>query len=159
MSTVRDVVLAALSEPMTRAELIEATGLEDRQITNCLFLLKADGLIERTGRGVYAPIGSAKPTENIPRIIPAKEPAPDAPETRKRAAKSKTQPRKPRPPPAASMPSANGRAVEFAIAESGAILFKIVSGPRAGELGEIGHVDAMALYRLMSAVEFITENA
>lgn len=57
------------------------------------------------------------------------------------------------------MPHTNGRAVEFAIAESGAILFKIVAGPRAGELGEIGHVDAMALYRLMSAVDFITENA
>jgi hypothetical protein len=57
------------------------------------------------------------------------------------------------------VPHANGRACEFAIAESGAILFKITAGPKAGELGEIGCADAMALYRLMSAVEFIVENA
>jgi hypothetical protein len=57
------------------------------------------------------------------------------------------------------VPVSNGRACEFAIAESGAILFKITSGPRAGELGKIGCADAMALFRLMSAVEFIAENA
>lgn len=95
--------------------------------------------------------------------------------TPKRRAKKKTSPgRKPHaakstakaaPSPIAQSTTATGthanggREIEFAIAESGAILFKILRGPRAGELGGINHVDAMALFRLMDACDFIRDNA
>jgi hypothetical protein len=164
MSTDTDLILSSLSldEPVTRAELEEATGLEAKTLSNRLFALHTKGLIAKNpeGAGWLLSGDSAKRTQNIPKIIPAKEPAGEAPVPKKPGPNPKpAKATKALPPPASSVPQANGRACEFAIAESGAILFKITTGPKAGELGEIGCGDAMALYRLMSAVEFIVKNA
>lgn len=161
MSTDNDVILSALSidDPVTLTELEEATGFEKKMLPNPLFALRTKGLIGKSPDGPGWILASGTP-EPKAKTVAARELAAEAPTPAKRGPKPKaTKAPKHLPPPASSVPHANGRACEFAIAESGAILFKITSGPRAGELGEIGCADAMALYRLMSAVEFIAENA
>jgi hypothetical protein len=157
MTTDNDLILAALSfdAPSTRSELEETTGLEAKTLSNRLFALHTKGLIGKNPNGPGWLLASGPPAAKA-NTVTAREPVAEAPAPVKRGPKPKAAKVPKRlPPPASSVPHANGRACEFAIAESGAILFKITSGPRAGELGEIGCADAMALYRLMSAVEFI----
>jgi hypothetical protein len=150
-------------EPQGRAAIAEQLGIEVQAVSNDLFALQRKGLAVRADGGWIVGGGEASAKRHQ-----AKEPDAEPPKRETKRAKRETKPvcrgTKPRkqrsiPPPAVSVPDVNGRSIEFAIAESGAILFKITSGPRSGELGEIGHVDAMALYRLMSQVEFIRENA
>lgn len=157
MTTDADLILSALTldEPVTRAELEEATGLEAKTLSNHLFALHTKGLIAKNTEGPGWLLASGTPASKA-KTVAAREPASEAPPPKKRGLKPKAVKRL--PPPATSVPVVNGRACEFAIAESGAILFKILAGPKAGELGELGCADAMALFRLMSAVEFITEN-
>lgn len=160
MTTDREDILNAIAdEPLTCAEIVEATGLDPKLVSNRLFVMKRDGLVTVENHR-YSPAESAPKPQNIPQIIPARETKASPAETKPPKRATKARKAKPAlPPPATSVPNANGRVCEFAIAESGAVLFKITAGPRAGELGEIGCADALALYRLMSAVEFISENA
>jgi hypothetical protein len=152
MSTKSEAVLSVLTdEPQGRQAIADALGMEAQGVSAELTGLAHKGLAVR-GAGGWI-LGTGTPAKAKRHEAPAAEEAkPTKRRVKRRQAKSL-------PPPAASMPTANGRACEFAIAESGAILFKITAGPRTGELGEIGCADAMALYRLMSAVEFIVENA
>lgn len=134
------------SNPLTLKQIVAATGLEPSQCSPSLTYLKSRGLVDRTERGWIecVPEGGKRA---------ARGPTADKP---KRAKTAKSVARKPK---TAAPAVINGRACEFAVTERGTILFKITSGPKAGELGEIGCADALALYKLMSAVEFITENA
>lgn len=116
------------------------------------------------------------PAPRKPRAKPAKaaKPAPGALEKlaktprRKKAAggrppamkQRKTKPRAIRRPLRPTSPVVAGdRSCDFAIAESGHVLFRVTDGARAGEMGTIPRADAIALYRLMHACEFIREAA
>jgi hypothetical protein len=159
MSTDSDLILSAIAAGTNdRAGIAEQTGLEPKTISNFLFALHKKGEIVKSANGWE--LSDAAPAK--PNVHVAAEPVATAPTTaeRGRKAKAKVKAKTASTPP--RIKHANGapqREIEFAIAESGAILFKITAGPRAGELGSINHVDAMALYRLMSCVDFITENA
>jgi hypothetical protein len=162
MSTRGDLVLSHLTdEPQGRAALAEATGLEAQAVSIELNALQGKGLAERRDGGWCAGSGERKEKVRVHHIAEPDEAEtkPARRETQRAPRETKARAPKALPPPAASVPHTNGRSCEFAIAESGAILFKVTHGPKAGELVEIGCADAMALYRLMSAVEFITENA
>jgi DNA-binding IclR family transcriptional regulator len=76
MTTDTDLILSALSldEPVTRAEMLEATGLDAKTLSNRLFALHTKGLIAKNpeGAGWLLSGDSAKRTQHIPKIIPAK---------------------------------------------------------------------------------------
>jgi hypothetical protein len=151
MSTDRELILEAIADtPLSSREIAEATGLEGKTVYNRLAALRHSAEVQSEG-GKYSPAdGKIAPKSTVHHydipVIAAPRLVADAPPKRAVA------------PPAAPI---NGvtREMEFAISESGAILFKITHGPSAGELGEINHMDAMALFRLMAAVDFIADNA
>lgn len=117
------------------------------------------------------------PAPRKPRAKPTKaaKPAPGALEKlakmpqRKKAPRARTKTTTPRPPMRRGQPKTRRvvstpatptqRSCDFAIAESGQVLFRVTDGARAGEMGTIPRADAIALYRLMHACEFIREAA
>lgn len=154
MSTIVETVQQHLTdEPTKLSALVEATGLESAQVSQALVQLKAKGLAERSDGGWVA--GGGQAAESRPRRAPTvAEPEQEAPRRKARRTKRSPKPsallRMLAPPPAHARP--DGRLIEFAITESGDVLFKIVAGQREGEIGKIDSPDARALYALMARV-------
>jgi len=181
MSTIRELIQSALTdEPQGRQAIAEQVGVEAQHVSAELNNLQAKGLAARSNGGWIAGDASVKAPRVHTAPEPVAEPRPAAKARRaKKASMAKAPPKarakaKPRdtprrkkkamaaeiaPPKAATRINGAQRECEFAIAESGAILFKVTAGPRAGQLGSINHVDAMALFRLMDSCDFIRENA
>lgn len=163
MSTRRDLVRSALTdEPQGRTALADTLGLEAQAVSMELNVLQREGHAARADGGWIASDGAQAPRRHESAASP--EGQPGAPhQTRQFQARNgrKTRGAKPRPKTARApkISPPNGRHCEFAIGESGAVLFKMTSGPRAGELGSIAPADVLALYALLSACDFITENA
>lgn len=78
VSELRDIVLAAIDGgARDRAAIIEATGLEERQVSNLLFNLKAAGAIAKDDEG-YSRAGAPPPKRRTHEAVEP-EAAPEAP--------------------------------------------------------------------------------
>ncbi len=179
MSTRGELVHGALTdEPQTRAEIAEQLGIEAQAVSAELNALQAKGLAQRGAGGWVAGSGKpGRKVHEASEPAPAPPQAPKRrgrtpgvitatvhsfkegdtitiaglrtarkPRGRPKAAE-KVQPRaaKVQRPAAA----ADGRVLEFAISESGKVVFEVISGPRSGERGMLGAADSRALYSLM----------
>ena len=161
MTTDNDLILSAIAAGAgDRAAIAEQTGCEVRVISNRLYTLHKAGQIAK-GENGWEISGAASAKGMVYALLEsdAEQPKPRAKRGRPAKAKPAPEAKEASTPPRTNRANGTGRECEFAIAESGAVLFKIVAGPRAGELGSIGHQDAMALFRLMDACDFIRENA
>lgn len=170
MTSDHNIILDAIENGATdRAAILEATGLEPKCLANRLWYMSNKGIIEKTPDGWRAtgkPAPKPSPSAKAPRMVPlmsrgdvadgipvfsnpiVQTAEPAAPQAPVRSAKA--------PIP---VPAGVARELEFAVSETGAVLFKIVAGERAGQLGEINCADTLALYRLFEAVDFVRENA
>ena len=160
MSSEADLILSAIGDGCgNRAAIAEHTGLDLKLVSNRLFTLNKKGEIAKGENGWELNGAAAAPATTVTKP----DDAPPQRRTRKAKPAPKVAPKRaskaPTPALRQIVSPANGRQCEFAISESGAILFKVVAGPKAGELGAIGHVDAMALFRLMDSCDFIRDNA
>lgn len=166
MSTENDLILGAIADGHHKLQdIAEAVGIDVKTASNRLYLLKQKNLVARGDGGWMVPGAPTTAPTNV-RVHRIADDGDDDPPRRKPTPNPAKANGKPRPAPAPAreqpvpaIPTPTERELEFAISESGAVLFKCVGGDRAGQLGEINCADALALYRLMSSVEFIHENA
>jgi hypothetical protein len=143
VTTIQDTVAAALSEePVNRAAIAEATGLELQSISNALNALARLGLAVRAGGGCWI-AGDAAPasTRRHEAAEPATEPASDKPVRRRGRQKASAAPST-MPPP-----KLNGRTLEFALSETGEILMRARSS--SAEWRTMPRADAEALAGLL----------
>lgn len=158
MSTENDLIISALSDqPLDSQAIADRTGLDPKQISNRLFLLKQSGAVARTVDGWILGKGEA----SAPAAKPRRESAPAAhplPPTRSAAPTDlDAAMRAAFPPPARA--GASAREWEFALSESGAVLYRVLAGPKQGDSGSISAIDAIALYALLHSCDFVRENA
>lgn len=167
MTTAVDLVRQVLTtDPQTRVQLAEATGLEAAVVSVALSHLRRHGHADRSEEGWVASGASAQPSGH--RVVPSVTLAALASSVEETAAPPRK--RRGRPPkadgPKPGKRRARGTAVavvapatpvaerraEFAITESGGIMVKVLAGAKQGEIGEIAPADAAALFALMQRV-------
>jgi len=177
MSTHTDIVRNALGEkPLDRAAIAEATGLEIGAVSTALTFLKNRGEAVRAEEGGWlagdghggaahvhhAPAPSADADEGGDPATLRRGRPPGSRSKRKKPRNATT--RKKHPPakrvqrPAAKRPAgenSSAREYDFAISESGNLLYRFVSGTREGQTGVMHALDLRALKKLLSGVELV----
>jgi hypothetical protein len=144
MSTNSDLVASALGdEAKSRQTIADETGLELQAVSQCLSGLHGQGRAKRTAGGWVA--GEAKAQR-----VHGHESSPPAESDTVRA--SSRRKHRPRPgisiPPTRVAPPTNGRTLEFALSEHGAILVR--SCVSNGDWREMPRADAEALALLVA---------